>query len=291
MTGESETIATERIRKPIYVALFFPGFYTRVFSGETYIPGWHYLYDLNILPVKVSMVVTAILFWLMLTADAVAVYQYSHEDRDERHKGKEARKEAEQRKWWVIMPLLLLATMALTLRLYKGDKPDYYLYSFLPVGFVLLGEALTLVRKKWLVGVIVGVIFGHEIYALAQLPPVHADNDFRGAAKLIDALPKYERTIVPLSQNLVAPLTFFYENEELSEKLDPEKKFNVLVCERWQNCTKYRPNTSGQNNYFKYDLVNWRDYSVYLPDYKPTATGTMEYVSESVMVKVVEQKL
>lgn len=278
ITGGGETIAVERIRKPEYFTFFFPGFYTRVLTDSLYIPHWQYLYDVGnhgaaILP---SMIVGAGLFWLMVSGFVWAMVQKA-----------KTKQWSVSRGWW-ITPLVLFLSMAVLLRLYKGDKPDYFLYVFVPFGFLFLAGVFSQLKQRWLVLVIAALIFVHQVYALAQVPRVNSYADFHTAAQLIDQYPKESRTIVPLSQNLVTPLSFFFETEEFAREIDPAAKYTILVCEPRQGCAGYKPNQVIRDNSYAYDLVTKKDYSATMSAYTPELTQVLRL--PTVQLKVIGQE-
>jgi hypothetical protein len=274
ITGKGETIATERIRKPRYLAFFFPGFYTRVLTGDIYLPNWQYLYDPE-LPLRKSMIITAVLFYLTLVGYIILIYHsYRHH-------------QSLKKLGWVILPIILFGIMVITLRLYKGDKPDYFLYCFLPFFFIFLLGSLTLIRHRLPLLLLSMIILGHELYAIYKIPPVNQMRDYQQVAEIIKSYPNETRTVIPLNQNIVEPLTFFFTKQEFSTKINPEKTHNILVCEPWQLCLNYQPNISSKNNTFKYDLVTPVDYSHCLPNHQPK--NDQIFTSRTLLIKIISQ--
>jgi 4-amino-4-deoxy-L-arabinose transferase-like glycosyltransferase len=267
ITGDSAAIAVERLRWPVFLAFFFSGFYLRFFTGALYLPNWSYLYE-N-LPLRPIQVIAAVVFWLVLLGIAAQIFCAWSKYKWGRGT------------WFLGAPALIFGSMVAALRLYKGDKPDYFLLVFLPFFLIFLGQLLNRVRMKFLAGGMILLLLAHEGWALLRIPQEQGMKNYQKIVSEINKVPKSQRVIVPLSQELITPLTYFFSVDELKRYPTAQAPVNILLCFAYQQCAAYNPTAVPGSeralavNQFKYDLVTWKDYSLGLANYDATGSSTL----------------
>ncbi len=272
ITGGSDTIAVERIRKPMYVAFYFPGFYMRALTGQLYLEEWHDLYEPD-WPVKQNTL-AAVVFWAVVGTYAWVTYRTYLSNRSKAR--------------WLLFPIALFGTMAIVLRAYKGDKPDYFLYAFLPIFFIFLGGALLGCKNTGIRYGLLAIFLANAVYGVVSQPTYNEYADWQEFVKTASAFPKDELQITPVNHNLVTGLRYFFSDQQLGKEVNPGKKYNILVCEAWQNCSTFQANVDSDKNYYKYDLVNPENYSTVLPSY--SATASSELITHSLHAKIIVQE-
>lgn len=239
----------ERISKIKFLTIFFPGFYARLLGGDYWVGDWQTLY--KNLPLSINLIMSAIVFNCVALAASWNAWQ-------QRQKNK-----------WPLALILLFISMALMLRVYKGDKPDYFLLSFSSFFFIFLALASNWCQNKLsrsLFSLGVGLLFVLPIYALTHDRWRDDYGDFARLSVLAAAYPQDELIIVPLNQDLMTPLTFYFDSNQLARQPDPSKNYNLLVCFARMNCRNYTANQCSPKNYFTYNWVDFEDYSTYFPN-------------------------
>jgi hypothetical protein len=275
MTGESGSAGvTERLRKPGFLAYFFSGFYLRFFTGDIFIPDWHYLYK-NLPPLKAQLM-AAVAFWLVILGVMREIYlRWRKKDKD-------------QKPWYYqAWPLVIFSLMNIVLRMYHGDKPDYFLLTFLPFFVIFLGQVMKNWRW-WVSGLVVMGLWGLEVAAVGKIPPRRELAEYEVMVEEIKKVAAEERTIVPLSQELVIPLEYFFSQDEIKKWPNFDSRYNFLLCPVALGCESYNATQSATENWFKYDLVTPEDYSLNLNDYDATGSGMVK--TEHLTLRVVKRQ-
>lgn len=251
----SGAVVFERISKPVYVLFFFPTFFARVLFDTVFAYHWTWLYESYVGP-EVVLVILSIVFWIIVLRSAVIGWK---------HRSRVGSR-------WSLGLLGLFAVMAITLRFYKGDKPDYFLNAFIPFVFVWLFQGLDAWRWKRFKLVVAVMAIGLALFAVWNRPFVNQYRDFQSMAQTIQAFPG-EKEVVILHQELEVPVRYFLNDDLFSASPSAKTTQTIFLCYAHQNCRTYEPNTVSASNVFKYDLVTPINYGVYFEGYDAKASG------------------
>lgn len=253
MTGGP--IIFERISKPAYLLFFFPNYYNRLFFGEKVVYHWTKLYEGYHGP-TFSLVINSMCFWLIFTLNTWLAHHHWHQK-----KGK-----------WLASTLVIFVMMAVVLRVYKGDKPDYFLNIFMVFVFVWLMQAINCLKKwKWQVMMVSSLIVISN-WILWSKPWFNQYRDFKMMSDQIKEI-QTEKQILILNQELEKPVKYFLENESFVATPAAKIKNTIFICYAWQKCASFLPNTVSNNNVFKYDLVTPVNYGVSFENYDQWSSG------------------
>lgn len=139
--SQEHALYYERVSKPTYLLTFFPRFFDRVFFGkETF----HAFFGI------ILYVIGSLYILLQI-------------------------KKSKSMGWLSI--LFYFISVVLMLRVFKGDKLDYYLSTLFPMPFLLLASVLSMLKQRWLqYGVIACIVFLLGQHVGRWLPY----NDFAG---------------------------------------------------------------------------------------------------------------
>jgi len=264
LSKDSAIVQFDRLTFLKFWLFFFPGFYGRVFSHELFLGDWHHLY--KTLPINFWWIMSIISF---ISVSILAAFNAWHKISSSENLNKSER----------LYPIFLISiflSMAMTLRLYKGDKPDYFLLSFNIFIFVFLALTFNVfelyLRKKWqkipVIGVLVilGLLETMAFYKLTINSSRHEYKDFQALYKFVNQYADSEIAIIPMNQELIIPLTYYFDSKQIKKAANVNLKYNLFVC--YDGCTNYQVNACHKSNIAKYDLVNYTDFSAYFPNYE-----------------------
>jgi 4-amino-4-deoxy-L-arabinose transferase-like glycosyltransferase len=213
----------DRVSKIKFILSFIPGFFERVFTGGNYQFIW--LGRLTIL----------------LGGSYLAWITYTRKGR------------------YLILSLLIISQLIMV-RVYKGDKLDYYLSAIFILPFIFLSLILSMKRKVvWLLALFIAFRAGIHI---SHLP---LQNDYRDLkqtmAVIKNSAVNNQVTILFHRQDLYYALKYAFDEEKLV--MATPSATLVDVCELWQQC--YRPNKlfcdSNTGAFGALDYVHWEKYN------------------------------
>lgn len=252
-------VVFERISKPVYLLFFFPNYYNRLFFGEKIIYHWTWLYEGYHGP-EFKLILNSLCFWLIFIANAYFAY---------RHRRQKNAK-------WLASTLLIFTIMAIVLRFYKGDKPDYFLNIFMLFIFVWLAQVISYFKKwKWQVTAVL-ILIASSNWILWSKPWFNQYHDFKLMSESIKEI-KDEKQILILNQELERPIRYFLADENFVATPSAKIKNTVLICYASQNCSSFLPNIVSNNNVFKYDLVTPINYGVPFENYDKWSSGGWQF--------------
>jgi len=249
----SDEVVFERVRKPAYITVFFSNYYQRILFGNLFTPHWGKQYDVF----QPSIIIGSILFNIfLLYVIFISVKKFKNKDRK--------------------LPLYIsiLIFLMIFLRVYKGDKPDYYLLVFISFFPVLFSNAVISVFKNksifvQLIPYIVILLF--QAVAIFVTPISNSYMDMKSITDQIIQISKNNKIIVePTNQELVTPLSYFLNNEQMNLNDKNDTDYYVLICYTDQNCKGFRPNSNNKFNVYNYDHVTPQNFSYTWPGYDPT---------------------
>jgi uncharacterized membrane protein (Fun14 family) len=261
----------ERIRKPDYVLYFFPGFYSRLLFRETFVSGWTSLYEEYTGPTR-AMIMNSVAFWGIVAGSGVIAF----------------RQVRRQKNWWLAGSLLLFVVMFAILRVYKGDKPDYYLNNFTPFIFIWLGAVLSFIKWWQVRALIIAVMIVIGSWALWHSPFYNRYEDFARFKRYVTQLQSPKVHVVLLSQELERPMSYFFDSSVMSATPSATAEYNLLVCYSYQACQEYTPNEYKIKNAFKRNLVDPVDFSFMYPQLDHG--GSRGWIDHNLGVFQVKQK-
>lgn len=290
LSNSSSLVQYDRLTFFKFWIFFFPGFYGRVFSHELLLHDWTYLYET--FSINFWWIISIISFILFSVLALFSAWQkiYSSKGLNE------------SQRFYPICLISIFLSMSATLRLYKGDKPDYFLLGFNIFIFIILALAFDarqkLINKRKLRNLIfikIIVILGLlEILAFYKLTINSSRNAYRDFQNLFQFVDHYadssEIVVIPMVQELVIPLTYSFDSEQIKERPNVNIKYNLFVC--YDGCTNYQANACHQSNIAKYDLVNYKDFSTYFPYYKYSNLDSKRvFSSRSVKAVLIKQEI
>ncbi len=285
LQGSPDAPIFERLRVPRFVLFFFSGFYTRFFSGETILGNWTRLYEFP--EITVPMIAASGAFWGVLSAAAISSMQTLSWSSLHFFQKK-------LQKSWPLAVGILFTSMVITLRMYKGDKPDYYLLTFSAFGVILLLLALQILKKSWrsyATYCVFMIILSAEFFTLIQIPQRNQFADFSVTTEKIRNLPSQNVSIIPMNQELIVPLTYFFDRDQLDEKPNTSADFVVFLCPNQENCIHFIPNSSSTNNMAKYDLITPVNYSFSLPENSKVDWNFFTQKTDSLQMKIIDLRM
>lgn len=260
----------ERISKPVYILFFFPNYYNRLFFGEKMIYHWTWLYE-NYNGPEFKLLINSLSFWFIFILNSWLAYRHRLQK-----KGK-----------WLASTLAIFVTMAIFLRFYKGDKPDYFLNIFMIFIFVWLMQAINCLKKwKWQVAVVITLIAVSN-WILWKKPWFNQYRDFKTLTNQIKEI-QAEKQILVLHQELEKPLRYFLTEESFVATPAANIKNTLLICYATQDCKSFLPNVVSDKNVFKYDLVTPVNYGVFFENYDPWSSGGWQVGSLEVFKVVID---
>lgn len=235
----------ERVRKPVYVTFFFPNFFQRMLFGNLFVQDWDEQYEVFQTPMNIGVVA-------FLSLLALYVWWAWQEFRGKKN-------------FYPVLHLSMFLIMAAFLRIYKGDKPDYYIFvflSFLPVFMAGAIKAVLKTQNSLIKIVPFGAIVFLQLLALTRIP-VHNDyHSYQLLMSRIQELAAAERVlVVPTHQELEVPLTYFLNQEYFDLTKKDTAEYYVLFCYAFQRCDLYEPNAQSSYNFFKYNHIDPVDFS------------------------------
>ncbi len=242
-------VTFERISKPLYLFFFFPNYYNRLFFGEQFVYHWTWLYE-NYSGPELVLVINSLFFWFLVAFSTARAYHCRH-----RLAGK-----------YLGFTALIFLSMAIFLRFYKGDKPDYFLNVFAPFIFIWLLQPFTLIKKQVWQNCLITVVILLSTFLLWQQPWYNQYRDFQTISNYIKDTPD-TKEIVVLNQEVERPIRYFLPDENYVATPSGTLDHTIFVCQASQACLSYRPNLKSKYNLFKYDWVTPADYTFYFPYY------------------------
>lgn len=244
-------IVFERISKPVYLSFFFPNYYNRLFFGEKIVYHWTWLYESYTGP-EFKLMVNSLCFWSIFVLNSWLAYRHWR-----RGDGK-----------WLASTLAIFVIMAMFLRFYKGDKPDYFLNVFMIFIFVWLMQTISCLEKwRWQVATVGGLILISN-WILWSKPWFNQYRDYETMSDQIKSI-NAEKQVVILNQELERPVRYFLPEELLVATPEAKIKNTIFICYASQYCMSYMPNINSNKNVFKYDLVTPINYGVFFENYNP----------------------
>lgn len=244
----------ERISKPTYLFFFFPNYYNRLFFGDKIVYHWTWLYESYAGP-ELNLLINSVCFWAIFTFNTWIAYKQRRTDH-----GK-----------WLLSTLVIFVAMAIILRFYKGDKPDYFLNIFLVFIFIWLMKIISYLKKQWQI-IIVGALILSSNWLLWTKPWFNQYRDYKIMSDQIKEI-KEEKQIIVLNQELEKPIRYFLATENFVATPAAQVKNTLFVCYASQNCMSYTPNLVSNNNVFKYDLTTPVNYGVFFDNYDQWSSG------------------
>lgn len=234
----------ERVRKPAYLTIFFPNFYQRTTFGNLFVDDWSKQYE----ELNPEIVIGALIFISILIVAA-----------------KFSWKQYKNKKKFLLHYLLVFLSMAITLRFYKGDKPDYYLYIFLQFISIFIGSATYFVLKNKKTVIQVAPLLLIVFLQLISVMRINRFNDYSSIKRLSEKIKETSEQksliILPTNQELEKPLRYYLKDEFFAiENLENSDNL-ILFCYKSQNCQKYVPNQDLSDNYFKYNNIDEKNFS------------------------------
>lgn len=283
---DSAIVQFDRLTFLKFWLFLFPGFYGRVFSHELFLGDWYHLY--KTLPINFWWIISIISFVLV---SVLAVFGAWQKISSNKNLNKSER-------FYPIFLIGIFLSMAMTLRLYKGDKPDYFLLSFTIYIFIFLALSFNFCKQylidKWRkilvisVLVILGLLETMAFYKLTINSSRSSYRDFQDLFQFVEQRADSEIVVIPMVQELVVPLTYYFDSEQIRQKPDINSKYNLFVC--YSGCINYQPNACHKSNIAKYDLVNYTDFSAYFPYYKYSNPDSRKvFSSKSVKAVLIKQ--
>lgn len=246
----------ERISKPVYLFFFFPNYYNRLFFNSFFVYSWTWLYESYAGP-ELRIIIASLCFWSIFAFNCFSAYRHRR-----RRSGQ-----------YLAATLLIFISMAIFLRFYKGDKPDYFLNVFIPFIFIWLMQALSLIKNYYfqMTIIILIVLIGNCI--LWTQPWYNQYADYQQLDKFVKNKMDSDRQLVILNQEIERPIRYFLPDENFVASPSGTATNTFFICFSSQDCPHYEPNLQSENNIFKYDLVTPVNYGVYYPRYNYYQSG------------------
>jgi|GEM_PF-5608365 len=284
----SATAQYDRLTFFKFWIFFFPGFFGRIFSHELLLGDWASIY--NNFSINIWWIITITFFSALSVLAAICagqqIFQKKILDKSER--------------FYPSVLIGIFLSMAFTLRLYKGDKPDYFLLVFNIFIFIFLALAFNVLNKYFkkkkqnivicTVLILLGLL---ELLAFWKLTNSFSNNAYMDYQKFFRFVTKYSNSkivVIPMNQELVVPLTYYFNSEQIQKKPDINAKQNLLVC--FHSCINYQANACHNNNIAKYDLVNFTDFSAYFPYYDfSDPNSKIIFKNKTIEAVLINQKL
>jgi len=203
-------------------------------------------------------------------------------------------------RFYPVFLISIFLSMVLTLRLYKGDKPDYFLLSFTIFIFIFLALTFNIcqqfcnrkLRNVIFINIlfILGLLETMAFYKLTINSSRNAYRDFQNLFRFVNQNSDSKIAIVPMNQELVVPLTYYFDNDQIKKEADVNIKYNLFVC--YRDCIHYQANACHKSNITKYDLVNYTDFSAYFPYYNYSDSSSKKvFSSKSVKAVLIRQEI
>ncbi|MCB9812838.1 MAG: glycosyltransferase family 39 protein [Pseudomonadales bacterium] len=238
----NKELVFERVRIPAYISVFFPNFFHRFLFNNLFINNWEFQYE----NFGGTLIINSILFWLII----LIYFKYALKDLKKKNS------------LYPAIYITIFTFMSLFLRLYKGDKPDYYLYVFMQFMPILLVYSISnIVRKHIVRNSIFIFIISLEIISFLKIPSYNAYNLFKDIAdevKQLDSKVYIETT----NQELDLSLKYFLLDDLTSSSDINTADYYVLVCYTNENCST----KSGKNDEMSNKVVSNKLYSaVFIP--------------------------
>jgi hypothetical protein len=288
LKNDSAAIQYDRLTFLKFWVFFFSGFFGRVFSHELLLYDWSYLYES--FSINLYWIISIISFAIVSILAAINTWKRTFFKKNL----------TKSERFYPLVLISIFLSMAMTLRLYKGDKPDYFLLAFNIFIFIFLALAFNVLkqyfRKKWqniiisTVLVLLGFLELLAFYKLTIHSSYNAYADYQNLFRFVEKYTNSEITVIPMNQELVIPLTYYFSNKQIQEKPDVNEKHNLLVC--YHACINYQPNACHKSNMAKYDLVNYTDFSTYFPYYNFSDSDSKRvFRSKTIQAVLIKQKI
>lgn len=245
----------ERVSKPNYLLYFFPNYYNRLFFNEKFVYNWTWLYEVHSGP-EWRLIINSLCFWSLFTFNAWTAWR--HRQQKSGH--------------WLGATLLIFISMAVFLRFYKGDKPDYFLNVFMPFIFIWLTQVLNLIRvEKVQLGLVATLILISN-FILWRQPWYNQYRDYQLIVGKVKAI-NQEKEIILLNQELETPIRYFLPTENFVATPSGTSKNTILLCQASQACEGYQPDATSSSNIYQYDWVTPVNYGINFTHVNPWLSG------------------